>query len=468
MIARTLRLGARAGGPADDWLAALPILAAARAAEPEVWVAFASEGDAARVEAGAAGARALVWLCEDTPPPTVGPTEEVHLCADPPARLVTRAALAYARAQQVGSPLTNPCARRTARLERRNAALADALDRFLSMANHDLRSPLAVVSGHCQLLEENLLAPAQQRRAVDTIRRQTDRIAQMTAAALDAARRALEADGEMALVSVPEAAREVIEALESDAAARAVRVTVRATAASRVHAPPAAFRDALYALVGDAVRAAPSGTEVLVRADDSDAGTAGAPGRVAVEVLGAGVGPRAPSVDAAKQVPGLRTVARLLEAAGVALRAEPTAAAPWSVWFSLPRARPLAAPERLDPVTGAWRLAAVALEPGRLGVLVDLLDPIAVRRQYGWVGAEQLAIWVAGELRARADDGDVLVRVAQDSFVLVRSDRDDEQVLFATQLRESLSRARPRVGLLRAAPKFDVRVVDVDRDLRGA
>ncbi|HNH48751.1 MAG TPA: histidine kinase dimerization/phospho-acceptor domain-containing protein, partial [Myxococcota bacterium] len=86
--------------------------------------------------------------------------------------------------------------RQLARMSHRLDRLSEARDSFLALVSHDLRSPISVVMGNCQMLEEGLLGPAQQRRAFETMRRQTERMGRMVEELLDRYRLGFSGAGE--------------------------------------------------------------------------------------------------------------------------------------------------------------------------------------------------------------------------------------------------------------------------------
>lgn len=64
-------------------------------------------------------------------------------------------------------------------LQTRLSRVSEAQDACMALLSHDIRSPVAVVLGNCQLLEEGIIKPQQYPRTFETMRRQIDRMSQM-------------------------------------------------------------------------------------------------------------------------------------------------------------------------------------------------------------------------------------------------------------------------------------------------
>lgn len=69
--------------------------------------------------------------------------------------------------------------RQVLRLQARLSRVTEAQDACIALLSHDIRSPVAVVLGNCQLLEEGIIKPQQYPRTFETMRRQIDRMSQM-------------------------------------------------------------------------------------------------------------------------------------------------------------------------------------------------------------------------------------------------------------------------------------------------
>ncbi len=153
-----------------------------------------------------------------------------------------------------------------ARLE----ALEAQRQAFAAMVAHDLRSPLTVVRGSAQLLQQRLRDDPDIRRRLDTIVRETDRVARLAADLGDAASAAA---GRLAVrperVDLAALAREAVERLQTAGVSQPVQLEAPREPLW-VHADPERIAQVLDNLLGNAAKYTPPDQPitVLVRATD--------------------------------------------------------------------------------------------------------------------------------------------------------------------------------------------------------
>lgn len=181
-------------------------------------------------------------------------------------------------------------------------------DEIVAALGHDLRSPIAILMGHCQLLEEGLIPPGQEARAYDTLRRQTERLGGMIDELLDRRRQrrttveALDPTDAAAMLD------EVVQSLAGQAKQRGI--TVVATSAERARVSGCAagvFREALASLLDEALRRIPSGGQLRLTLTPRGE-------ELHIDIEPSAVQAR-PRVGADTTAP-LRAVSRLLQAGG--------------------------------------------------------------------------------------------------------------------------------------------------------
>ncbi|WP_051209295.1 sensor histidine kinase [Propionicicella superfundia] len=145
------------------------------------------------------------------------------------------------------------------------APLAESLRlqrRFVSDAGHELRTPIAVLDTRLQLLQRRLPPEDPTAATVETLRRETQSLSAIVTDLLAIA----EADaptthGSSRVVDVVTA---TVESLDVLARSRDVAITVAGMVDARVALPAIALQRALTALLDNAVKHAPPGTEVTV------------------------------------------------------------------------------------------------------------------------------------------------------------------------------------------------------------
>lgn len=203
--------------------------------------------------------------------------------------------------------------RQLARLSHRLDRLSEARDSFLALVSHDLRSPISVVMGHCQLLEEGLLGPAQQRKAFETMRRQTERMSKMVEELLDRYRLGFSGAGEPESGDLTQVAREMVDTFAPVAHRRQQFLLLQSPGPVLVEADLPSLREVLANLIENALRHGPEGATVTVEILPLD-------GQVQVQVRDQGPGFQS-SPDTSGIGLGYRACMRLVAAAGGTIRA---------------------------------------------------------------------------------------------------------------------------------------------------
>ncbi len=198
----------------------------------------------------------------------------------------------------------------SARLER----LSEARDSFLALLSHDLRSPLAVILGQAQLLEEGLIAPGQHGKVAATVRRQGERMVQMVEDLLDRYRRD---DAVRAVADSGDAVRlahDMADHMRPLAQGRRQQIDVLATGEAPIEVDIAAIREVLANLLENSLRHSPEGATVRVELSVAD-------GRVQIAIRdeGPGFAGRAAEGGSGAKI-GLRAAARIVADAGGSLR----------------------------------------------------------------------------------------------------------------------------------------------------
>lgn len=240
-------------------------------------------------------------------------------------------------------------------LARRAAApLAAALAvqrAFVADASHELRTPLTTLSSRIQLAQHRAERGGDVQAALADLRRDA---AVMDAVLTDLLRTAeaagSRADDSRAVAVVDEVASACTAVLAPRAQERGIRLVVSAPAELAVVAEPTALHRALTALVDNALRVAPRGSEVVVaavaagrrveiRVTDSGPGIVGIdPARI-FERFARAEAPGEASADARRGFGlGLALVRDLAHRFGGTIEVESTSAAGTTFLLSLPRA----------------------------------------------------------------------------------------------------------------------------------
>ena len=157
--------------------------------------------------------------------------------------------------------------------------LDEQRDEFLATAAHELKTPLAVIKAHAQLMARR--AP-QESDALAAIERQVDRLSRLVQQMLDASRLRLEGgDGRLERFDLSALAGEVVDGMRRAAPRHTLRI--RADAPAPVLGDRDRIGRVLTSLVENAVRFSPSGGDVEASVEERD-------GEVTVAVRDHGVG----------------------------------------------------------------------------------------------------------------------------------------------------------------------------------
>jgi signal transduction histidine kinase len=169
-----------------------------------------------------------------------------------------------------------------AMLERLDTAFASQR-RFIQDTSHELRNPLAVMRTNLDVvLADPDASPEELRRVAEIVRKSTERMSATVGDLLAFARHETP-QGQRAPVALGPLADEVVHEFAATAARRSVDVSADVQGTPVVEADRAAVRQAVRNLVDNAVRAAPDGTAVRIRAGAS-------PGWVWLSVTDEGAG----------------------------------------------------------------------------------------------------------------------------------------------------------------------------------
>ncbi|HND30310.1 MAG TPA: response regulator [Myxococcota bacterium] len=234
--------------------------------------------------------------------------------------------------------------RQLARMSHRLDRLSEARDSFLALVSHDLRSPISVVMGNCQMLEEGLLGPAQQRRAFETMRRQTERMGRMVEELLDRYRLGFSGAGEPESGDLTRFAREMLETFEPVAARRRQKLVMEAPGPVMIEADLPSLCEVLANLLENSLRHGPEASTVCLEIRPSA-------GRVEVRVHDEGPGfdgnpePWGPGL-------GYRACMRLVAAAGGTMRVGSRPEGGATVTVSLPLPQPMGERGRVEILCG--------------------------------------------------------------------------------------------------------------------
>ncbi|HEY7958107.1 MAG TPA: ATP-binding protein [Polyangia bacterium] len=163
--------------------------------------------------------------------------------------------------------------------------LADAKDRFLRVASHELRSPITSLRATTALLEmdpSSITDPARRATMLQRIQRQVDRLIRLVEQLIDSARlNATEVPLQPTECDLAQIAREAIELARSGATGPSeVRLQSPPTLPGRWD--PLRLEQVLTNLIGNALRYSPPDQEVLVTLTEGDP--------VKIEVIDRGIG----------------------------------------------------------------------------------------------------------------------------------------------------------------------------------
>jgi two-component system, OmpR family, phosphate regulon sensor histidine kinase PhoR len=134
--------------------------------------------------------------------------------------------------------------------------LEDVRRDFVANASHELKTPLTVIRGYAETLQDPTLPPALREQFTRTVRENADRLQRIVDDLLDLSR--IESGGwrvEPEIVSVTEVAAEAWEPLRSAAEGKRVRLDLRVPAQCEyVEADPSALRQVFSNLFGNSLR----------------------------------------------------------------------------------------------------------------------------------------------------------------------------------------------------------------------
>lgn len=162
--------------------------------------------------------------------------------------------------------------------------------RFLAWISHDLRTPLTAIRALAESAEAGVLAdppafPGQVRAQVETMGRMVDDLFELSRITSGALRLRTEQVDLLDIVS------DAVADVRAAAAARGVRIVQRDVAGHALWADPHQLTRVIVNLLGNAVRHAPAGSEVLVFAETP------APRRLVLAVLDQGSGVAVEDLD---------------------------------------------------------------------------------------------------------------------------------------------------------------------------
>jgi signal transduction histidine kinase len=179
---------------------------------------------------------------------------------------------------------------RTAEIKRQAEeirSLAEAKDELLGIAAHDIRGPLTVIQGTCELLRLRLgeIEPKTVERSLDLMHGACRGLTQLLSELLDA--KAIES-GKITLRRRPYDVRSLIESAlpvaRLAAEDKSVGLVIESQAGLEIDADPRRLGQAITNLVLNAVKFSESGTRILVR------GVAGSDGDALIQVEDQGIG----------------------------------------------------------------------------------------------------------------------------------------------------------------------------------
>lgn len=237
----------------------------------------------------------------------------------------------------------------------RVAATRDALAGFLS---HDLRSPITVLVGHCQMLAEGAVPAARRGASIETIRRQAELLGQTAAELLERHRAGPEEVGPTAVHDLATLAHDAVVRAQPIANLRRQALRLGGAQNAPMDVDAAGVGDMVDALVDCALRRAPEGGAVRV-------GVVSSAERVVLTVRGDGAAwPPSPlQADATPEGRGMAGIAARARARGGELTVAPVPGKAGELVLSLPRAA----------TSVPWPLFVAAADDDAVDALVGLL-----------------------------------------------------------------------------------------------
>ncbi len=199
--------------------------------------------------------------------------------------------------------------------------LSEVRDDFLAVLSHDLRSPLSIIQGNCQILAEGLVGEVNPRqvKTVATISRQSNRMTEMVEDLLDRFRAgSTPTPGNAELVALSDLAHQVRASHQDGLQQPGLVLEVDAPQPCTVLADPSVLRQVLGNLVDNAIKHSPEGGTITVAVYSMGTG-------VGVEVRDRGAGFPQEGPDLSGPVlprehgMGLKLCQRMMRRAGGAL-----------------------------------------------------------------------------------------------------------------------------------------------------
>jgi signal transduction histidine kinase len=160
----------------------------------------------------------------------------------------------------------------TARLNEKLTAANVEKNRYLGIAAHDLRNPLASIRGLGQLLMEHAVEPSQEDEFHQTIYRTSDEMLGLVNDLLDVS--VIESgklDLRRTAVDTGKLVRQRVELLEPYARSKKIEIALDASGAPLANIDAARFGQVVDNLIGNAIKFSPSGTKVTVTLHPGDA-----------------------------------------------------------------------------------------------------------------------------------------------------------------------------------------------------
>jgi PAS domain S-box-containing protein len=152
-----------------------------------------------------------------------------------------------------------------ARLFRQADELNRLKDEFLATVSHELRTPLSAILGWSRMLAAGQLDPTKAKRAVEAVERNAQAQAKLVDDILDVARgMAGNVRLELKTIDLSAVAHRGVEAIAPAAAAKGIRVDVRAPSPVSVFGDATRLQQVVWNLVSNAVKFTPPGGHVTV------------------------------------------------------------------------------------------------------------------------------------------------------------------------------------------------------------
>ncbi len=155
--------------------------------------------------------------------------------------------------------------REVERVRARLARVSEARDAMLAFLSHDVRSPLTVLVGHCQMLNEGILPAARRAASLETIRRQADRLSQMAGEVVDRQRALPEERGVDVRIDLGALAEDAVGRARPLATRRSQSIGLDVDSGVAIDADAAGVGDIVDALVDATLHRVPEGGAVTVR-----------------------------------------------------------------------------------------------------------------------------------------------------------------------------------------------------------